>query len=104
MANLKDTLLNQGLQFGMSAMQKVLNSPLGPAVMRSLGEVLKLKQNLEESRERLLERLQIASYQEQSELRRTITTLEKKIERMERRMREMQKQAKESSATSGTQG
>gem|GEM_PF-3923376 len=100
-ANLKDTLINQGLQIGMSAVQKVLNSPIGPAMMRSIGEILKVKQNLDEARERLLERLQIASYQEQAELRRTITTLEKKLERMERRMREMQKQNKDHSDAQG---
>jgi predicted phage-related endonuclease len=94
-ASLKDTLLNQGLQFGMSAVQKLLNSPIGPAVMRSVSELLKLRQQIEEAKQSLLERMQIASASEQDELRRQVTTLEKKLERMERRLRELQKQTKE---------
>lgn len=96
MTNLKDSLLNRGLELGMSTLQKVIGHPtLGPFLMRTMSQILQLKQSLEDARSRLLERMQLASLQEQDQLRRQIATLEKKLERLERRMREMQQKARE---------
>lgn len=96
MPKLTDELLNRGLEAGMSVVQKVLSHPtVGPMFMRAVRQTLELRQSLQESREKVLERMQIASFQEQEQLRRNLTSVEKKLERIERRLRQMQQRAKE---------
>ncbi|HAA54336.1 MAG TPA: hypothetical protein DCE42_06250 [Myxococcales bacterium] len=93
---MKDDFVNKGLELGMSMMQRVMSHPtVGPMFMRAIRQTMELKQNLEQTRDNILERLQIASFQEQEHLRRNLNTVEKKLERLERRLREMQKKAKE---------
>jgi TolA-binding protein len=90
MPSWKDSLMNRGLEMGMSVVQQALSHPtVGPLMMRSVNQVMTLKSNLEEAREQLLARMQIASFQEQEELRTNLVSMEKKIERLERRLREM---------------
>ena len=96
MSDQKDNLLNRGLELGMSVMQKVLSNPTaGPLLMKAVRQTMELKQSVEEQREKLIEKMQLASSHEQEQLRRNLTSVEKKLERLERRLRETQKKAKE---------
>lgn len=95
MAKWRDKLLNSSLEMGMSVVQKALGHPtVGPLLMRSISQGMQMKAQLEQSREQLLAKMQLASFQEQEELRTHVNTLEKKIERLERRLRDMHAQAR----------
>lgn len=90
-------LLNQGLQWGMQAAQFAFSHPtLGPVVVKAIQQLMALRAKVQETRESLLKKLQLASYQEQKELRRQIQSLEKKLERLERRIKDLQERAAKS--------
>ncbi len=95
MSEQKD-LLSGFLNMGMSVVQKVMSNPMtGPLVMKAFEQALEVKASLEEQRDKLLESISIASAHEQEELKRNLTTIEKKLERLERRLKETQQRAKE---------
>lgn len=94
MASIKDDILNRGFEFGMSMFQKLMSTPAGPLVMRTISQALQLQQTLQTTRESILHSMKIASAQEQDELERKVQSLEKQIERLERRLKEMYKEAK----------
>ena len=96
MSDWKESIVKKGMQVGMDTIKKMITHPsLGPMLLRSLNNLLDLRKSLEDSREKLLERLKIASFEEQSELRRNMDSMTKKIERLERRIKEMQKKLRE---------
>lgn len=100
MSSFTQKILNQSLQWGMQAAQYALSHPtLGPVLVKTMQQLFTLRSKLQETRENLLKKLQLASYREQRELRKQIQSLEKKLERLERRIKDLQERAKKSEET-----
>lgn len=91
MSNISEKIINYSLEWGIKAVQAALSNPIvGPLLLKSIQQIMNLRNQIENSREDILKKLQLASYQEQKDLRRQLRSMERKLERLERRLRELQ--------------